>query len=73
MTMGEMRDRKPELHGVGGWLTFLCVSLLLLTPGGAGIEMLAQNVDLTDKAAIVAADIALGAFSIFTGVGLVRT
>jgi hypothetical protein len=68
-----MRDRKPELHGVGGWLTFLCVSLLLLTPGGAGIEMLAQNVDLTDKAAIVAADIALGAFSIFTGVGLVRT
>ena len=32
MTMNEIRDRKPELSGVGGWLLFLCITLIVLLP-----------------------------------------
>ena len=32
MTMGEARDRKPELYGVWGWLLFLCIILMVITP-----------------------------------------
>ena len=32
MTMNEMRDRQQELRGVGGWLLFLCITLIVLLP-----------------------------------------
>jgi len=32
MTMNEICDRKPELSGVGSWLLFLCITLIVLLP-----------------------------------------
>lgn len=38
MTIGDSlgpEGKRPELYGIGGWLAFLCVSLVLLTPMAA--------------------------------------
>lgn len=76
--MGDTRDRNPELHGVGGWLAFLCVSLLILTPLGLVFEI-AQMVIVSGQAGMtpeIVAGIVVGvlitAFAVYTGLGLVR-
>jgi hypothetical protein len=76
MTMGEMRDRNPELHGVGGWLAFLCVNLVFLTPAAHIIEitqqLLVSNGEPYDRALGIAFDIGMGAFAVVTGSGLIQ-
>ena len=42
MTLGDALGpggKQPELYGIGGWLAFLCVTLLFLTPAAAAIEV----------------------------------
>ena len=76
MTMGDTRDRNPELQGVGGWLAFLCVSLLLFAPLSAvreiGTTLMDQTMEPYDKALMVALTIAAAGFAVFTGLGLVQ-
>lgn len=78
MTMGEIRDRKPDLYGVRGWLAFLCVTLLIFTPLGLLIEM-AQMLIGTSRTAMtpdiligIAFGVAITAFAVYAGLGLVR-
>jgi hypothetical protein len=78
MTMGDTRDGKPELYGVGGWLAFLCVSLLILTPLGLLLELV-QTVLVFNRSAPtpetvfgIAFGIILAAFAVFAGLGLLR-
>ena len=76
MTMGEIRDSKPELYGVGGWLAFLCVSLLILTPAGLLFElvriMLVAGPGVFTPEVIfgIAFAVILTAFAVYTGLGL---
>jgi hypothetical protein len=76
MTMGEARDRKPELYGVGGWLAFLCVTLLIFTPLGILVEFIgtlaSEAIAAEEKAFIIGFDLVMGAFTVLTGVALVR-
>jgi hypothetical protein len=32
-------DGRPELRGIGGWLLFLCLTLVVFIPVGAGLEV----------------------------------
>jgi len=80
MTLGDAlgpQGKRPELYGIGGWLAFLCVTLLILTPIALVTELIvtlaAQTMDAAEKGFIIAVDIAVGAFTVFTGLGLVRT
>ncbi len=81
MTIGDSLGpdgRRPELYGVEGWLGFLCVTLLLLTPLGLLIEIVSELVNLNrgadpvDTAIGIGAGIAITAFAVFTGLGLLR-
>lgn len=76
MSMGDTRDRNPELHGVGGWLAFLCVSLVFLTPAAAVIEiaqiLLVLDAEPYDRALGIAFDIGMTAFAVVTGIGLIQ-
>jgi hypothetical protein len=76
MTMGEARDSKPELSGVGGWLTFLCVSLVAFVPIVALVQIVivlgtpgGNTVEQTINVVVYAA---LGAFAVFAGIGLIQ-
>ena len=76
MTMDDARDSKPELYGMGGWLAFLCVSLLLFAPLTAIQEvarvLIDQTMEPVDKVfAIGFVIVALG-FAVFAGIGLGR-
>ena len=76
MTMGEARDSRPELSGVGGWLAFLCVSLLLFTPLSAIREiagvLMDQSMEPVEKTFVIGfVGVALG-FAVLSGIGLVR-
>ena len=79
MTLGDTlgpEGKRPELYGIGGWLAFLCVSLLILTPLALGAEvfvtLMARAMPIMQKSFIVAVDLAVGAFTVLTGLGLVR-
>ena len=79
MTLGDTLGpdgKQPELYGIGGWLAFLCVSLLILTPLALAAELfvtvMAPNFGMAEKSFIVAVDLAVGTFTVFTGLGLVR-
>jgi hypothetical protein len=76
MTIGDTRDSKPELYGVGGWLAFLCITLLVLTPIGVVVEVIvtlrAPDMELLDKGIGIGLVIALGAFAVFAGISLLR-
>src|SRR5262245_43985702 len=79
MTLGDTlgpEGGRPELYGIGGWLAFLCVTLLILTPLALAAELfvtlITPNVGLVEKGFIVAVDLAVGGFTMFTGLGLVR-
>jgi hypothetical protein len=76
MTMGELRDQKPELYGVGGWLAFLCVSLLLFTPLAAIREIAGVLMDRTtgptEKSFSIGFVIVALGFAVLAGTGLVR-
>jgi hypothetical protein len=74
--MGEIRDSKPELYGVGGWLAFLCVLLLILTPAGVLFElvqmMLVAGPDAFTPEVIfgIVFAVTLTAFGVYTGLAL---
>ena len=76
MTMGDARDSKPELYGIGGWLGFLCVSLLLFTPLSAIREIAGVLIDQTmepvDKTFVIAFVIVALGFAVLAGIGLLR-
>ena len=74
--MGEARDRKSELSGVGGWLAFLCVSLLVFTPLSAAREiggvLMDRSMEPVEKAFAIGFVVVLLGFAVLTGIGLVR-
>ena len=76
MTMGEARDQKSELSGVGGWLAFLCITLLVLTPLSMLVQIIAvlsvPNADTLDQTVGLGLGIGLGGFAAFAGYCLVR-
>ena len=79
MTLGDSLGpdgKRPELYGIGGWLAFLCVSLLVLTPLALAAELfvtvMAPTLGFAEKSFIVLVDLAVGTFTVFTGLGLVR-
>ena len=81
MTIGDSlgpEGKRPELDGVGGWLAFLCVSLLFLTPISVLWGIVVPLTSLNDGAPLdeigidIVAGVAIAAFAIFAGIGLVR-
>ena len=79
MTLGDALGpggKRPELYGIGGWLAFLCVTLLILTPIALLTELVialtTPGMDPTEKGFIIAVDLVVGAFTVVTGLGLVR-
>ena len=79
MTIGDAlgtEGKRPELYGVGGWLTFLCVSLLIFTPLAAIREiattLINQSMDSIGKAFALGFVIFILGFAVFSGIGLVR-
>lgn len=69
--------RRPELYGIGGWLAFLCVTLLVFTPIGFVADIVnvfrAAGMPLYEKALIVGVDIVLGGLAVFSGIALIRS
>jgi len=79
MTLGDSlgpHGKRPELSGIGGWLAFLCVSLLFLTPLGVALDIIRTVPDPqmspVEKGIGISLDIALGGFAILTGISLSR-
>jgi len=79
MTIGDSlgpEGKRPKLYGVGGWLAFLCVSLVLLTPMAALMRVVGilrnrngEPFELIFEAVFV---VTIAAFAMVTGVGLVQ-
>src|SRR5262245_30362282 len=78
MTMGESRQRDPELHGVGGWLGFLCVSLLIFTPLSLLMQIVQTllSIEQGGPPPEAVAELVLGVlitgFAVYAGIALVR-
>lgn len=79
MTIGDSlgpEGKRPELNGIGGWLAFLCVSLLILTPLRFLMEIVPAllSVDQASANAEMVGGIVAGAvftgFAVYTGIGL---
>jgi uncharacterized protein DUF2569 len=81
MTLGDSLGpdgRRAELYGIGGWLAFLCVTLLIFTPLGLVFEI-AQMVIVSGRAALtpevifgMVFGVVITAFAVYTGLGLVQ-
>jgi hypothetical protein len=79
MTLGDAlgpEGKRPALYGIGGWLAFLCVTLLFLTPAAVLIQLtrtvLVSDLDPMELGFEIGLDVAFAAFAVFAGIGLVR-
>ena len=77
MTIGDSlgpEGKRSDLEGVHGWLAFLCVSLIFLTPLGALVEIgtLLTSGTSTENLIGVGLDVVSSGFAIFVGVSLVQ-
>jgi len=75
MTIGDSlgpEGKRSDLEGVRGWLAFLCVSLMFLTPLGVLVEIVNVLTSATANLIGVGLDIAMAGFAIFAGVSLVQ-
>ncbi|SRR6267154_157471 len=73
MTLGDSHDRSPELSGIGGWLGFLCFSLMYLSPAGVLINLAINWRMLTAGAGPVIGQllsIGLAGFGVFVAIRL---